>query len=214
MKIGRLVNEKVLVTFLCSMLSLLTLSSILSHIDIENKKEEKSLNASASVNDLNKSEKVVKLDAVDTYSKNDALTQRQIVYQGMTMEELSAKLDRSLKSNLSGKGALVANYSLQRGVDPYLAVGIMLLETGCNWTCSGLVQKCNNVGGQKGSPNCSGGYRGYPSLDEGIKGFIDNLAVNYYAKGLTTPEAMNHKYAESSTWAVKVRNYMSSISAK
>lgn len=216
MKIGRLVNEKVLVTFLCSMLSLLTLSSILSHIDIENKKDsKKEVNASASVNYLNKEEKkVVKLDAVETYSKNESLTQRQEVYAGMTLEELAAKLDRSLKSNLAGKGSLVASYSLQRGVDPYLAVGIMLLETGCNWTCSGLVQKCNNVGGQKGSPNCSGGYRGYPTLDEGIKGFIDNLAVNYYAKGLITPEAMNSKYAESSTWAVKVRNYMSSISAK
>ena len=211
MKIGRLVNEKVLVAFLCSMICLLALSSILSHIDIENKKGKKELDAS--VNNLAEKE-VVKLDAIETYSKNQSLTQRVEVYQGMTLEELSAKLDRSLKSNLAGKGSLVASYSLERGVDPYLAVGIMLLETGCNWKCSGLVQKCNNVGGQKGSPNCSGGYRGYPTLDEGIKGFIDNLAVNYYAKGLTTPEAMNSKYAESSTWAMKVRNYMNSISAK
>ena len=115
---------------------------------------------------------------------------------------------------MTGKGELIATDSLQRGVDPYLAMGVMLLETGCKWSCSGLVQKCNNVGGQKGSPNCSGGYRSYPTLDDGIRGFIDNLADNYYAVGLNTPEAMNKKYAESGAWAVKVRNYMSQVQAK
>ena len=91
----------------------------------------------------------------------------------------------------------------------------MLLETGCNWSCSSLMRKCNNVGGQKGSPSCDGGsYRAYSSLDEGIKGFIDNIADNYYAYGLTTPEAMNKKYAESNMWAIKVNNYISSVKAK
>lgn len=216
-KIGRLVNEKVLITFFCSMLSLLTLSNILSHFDI-NKNESTNKSVSASVSELNnndtKTKEVLKVDAIDTYSKNNTLTFRKEVYNGMTMEELSAKLDKSLKSTLSGKGSLIANYSLERGVDPYLAVGIMLLETGCNWECSTLVKQCNNVGGQKGSPACMGSYRGYSTLDEGIQGFIDNLAINYYAQGLTTPEAMNSKYAESGAWAQKVRNYMNSISSK
>lgn len=51
-----------------------------------------------------------------------------------------------------------------------------------------MVRKCNNVGGVKGSPNCGGGYKRYSTLDEGIKQFIDNLANNYYAYGLDTPE--------------------------
>ena len=208
MKIGRLVNEKILVTFLCSMISLLALSSILSQIDT--KKDIDLTKAKASVNETEE----IKVDMLEVYSKNDTLTQRVIVYNGMTMDELAAKLNRSLNSTISGKGDLIASYSLERGVDPYLAMGIMLLETGCKWTCSGLVQKCNNVGGQKGSPNCSGGYRSYPTLDDGIRGFIDNLANNYYAVGLTTPEAMNPKYAESGAWAMKVRNYMNEVQAR
>lgn len=208
MKICRLVNEKILVTFLCSMISLLTLSGILSQIDT-NKTADLS-KAKASVNNTEE----IKVDMIEVYSKNDTLTQRKIVYDGMTIEELTAKLNRSLGSTMTGKGELIATYSLQRGVDPYLAMGVMLLETGCKWSCSGLVQKCNNIGGQKGSPNCSGGYRSYPTLDDGIRGFIDNLADNYYAVGLNTPEAMNKKYAESGAWAVKVRNYMSQVQAK
>lgn len=209
MKIFRFINEKVIVTFVCSIVSLSAFSYFLSNVNIN---EASKVNAS--VNEIKTEEEKKYIDNIDEYNKNDNVHQRIIVYDGMTMEELSAKLNRSLKSTISGKGELFASYSLEKGVDPYLAVSIMLLETGCNWTCSALVRNCNNVGGQKGSPNCSGGYRSYPTLDDGIRGFIDNLANNYYAKGLTTPEAMNSKYAESSTWAVKVNNYMSSVKAK
>ena len=133
----------------------------------------------------------------------------------MTMNELAAKLNRSMKSTISGKGDILASYSLEKGVDPYLALSIMLLETGCNWTCSSLTTKCNNVGGMKGGPSCDGGsYKAFPTIDDGIRGFIDNLANNYYAYGLTTPEAMNKKYAESTEWAMKVNRYISSVKAK
>lgn len=215
MKTNRLINKKVIITFVLSLVSLFTFSIFLSSVD-----KNDILRLTSSINNVSdngeiKEKKVEKIvDSVNEYAKNDNVTPRVIVFDGMTMSELSNKLNKSLNSTISGKGDLIASYSIEKGVDPYLAVSIMLLETGCNWTCSGLVQKCNNVGGQKGSPNCSGGYRSYPTLDEGIKGFIDNLANNYYAKGLTTPEAMNSKYAESTTWATKVRNYMSSVSAK
>ena len=155
------------------------------------------------------------VDSISELSKENNVTKRVIVYDGMTMSELTEKLNRSLKSTIAGKGDVFASYSLERGVDPYLAVSIMLLETGCNWSCSSLMRRCNNVGGQKGSPSCDGGsYKSYPSLDEGIKGFIDNIADNYYAYGLTTPEAMNKKYAASDMWAIKVNNYISSVKAK
>ena len=212
MKIFRLINKKILLTFVFSMLSLVAFSSFLSNFN-----KEDIIRLTSSVNDANISEKKEAnniADKIDEYKKNDNLTQRIIVYDGMTMEELTAKLNRSLKSTMANKGELFASYSLQRGVDPYLAISIMLLETGCNWTCSSLVNNCNNVGGQKGSPNCSNGYRSYPTLDDGIRGFIDNLADNYYAVGLTTPEAMNPKYAESNMWAVKVNNYISSVKSK
>lgn len=78
MKNGRLVNEKVLVTFLCSMISLLMLSSILSHININEK-------VSASVNDTKKE---IKVDMVQTYSKQNLLTNRILSYEEMSLEDL------------------------------------------------------------------------------------------------------------------------------
>lgn len=135
-----------------------------------------------------------------------------IVYDNMTFDELSNKLDRTLKSKLSGTGNLFAKYSLEKGVDPYLAVAIALHETGCNWNCSNLVTSCNNVGGMKGSPSCgNGSYRAFATLEEGIKAYIDNLYKNYYAYGLNTPELINPKYAASTTWASKVNWYIEVI---
>lgn len=210
MKKFRLINEKVITVFLCSMITLFAFSSFLSNVD-----KEVLSNMFSSVNMIEEEAKEEFVDSISELSKENNVTKRVIVYDGMTMSELTEKLNRSLKSTIAGKGDIFASYSLERGVDPYLAVSIMLLETGCNWSCSSLMRKCNNVGGQKGSPSCDGGsYKSYPSLDEGIKGFIDNIADNYYAYGLTTPEAMNKKYAASNMWAIKVNNYISSVKAK
>ena len=210
MKKFRLINEKVITVFLCSMITLFAFSSFLSNLD-----KEVLSNMFSSVNMIEEEAKEEFVDSISELSKENNVTKRVIVYDGMTMSELTEKLNRSLKSTIAGKGDVFASYSLERGVDPYLAVSIMLLETGCNWSCSSLMRRCNNVGGQKGSPSCDGGsYKSYPSLDEGIKGFIDNIADNYYAYGLTTPEAMNKKYAASDMWAIKVNNYISSVKAK
>ena len=206
----RLINEKVITVFLCSMITLFAFSSFLSNVD-----KEVLSNMFSSVNMIEEEAKEEFVDSISELSKENNVTKRVIVYDGMTMSELTEKLNRSLKSTIAGKGDIFASYSLERGVDPYLAVSIMLLETGCNWSCSSLMRRCNNVGGQKGSPSCDGGsYKSYPSLDEGIKGFIDNIADNYYAYGLTTPEAMNKKYAASNMWAIKVNYYISSVKAK
>ena len=198
----RLINEKVITVFLCSMITLFAFSSFLSNVD-----KEVLSNMFSSVNMIEEEAKEEFVDSISELSKENNVTKRVIVYDGMTMSELTEKLNRSLKSTIAGKGDIFASYSLERGVDPYLAVSIML--------CSSLMRRCNNVGGQKGSPSCDGGsYKSYPSLDEGIKGFIDNIADNYYAYGLTTPEAMNKKYAASNVWAIKVNNYISSVKAK
>lgn len=138
----------------------------------------------------------------------------KVVWDGLTMSELTDKLNRMLNSTLAGKGEIFATHSLELGMDPYLAVAIVLQETGCQWNCSYLVNACNNVGGQKGSPGCDGGsYKAYSTLDEGIIGYLDNLYYNYYAYGLTTAEAMNPKYAESTAWAYNVNSYIEKIKA-
>lgn len=136
-----------------------------------------------------------------------------IVYKELTKEGLITKLNKNLKGELADKGELFANECLEKGVDPYLAVAIVLHETGCKWNCSKLVVNCNNVGGMKGKPGCNGGsYKKFDSLDEGIIAFINNLSNNYYAFGLNTPELMNPKYAEGKTWASKVNKYIEEIS--
>lgn len=137
-------------------------------------------------------------------------SKKEIVYDGLTMDELIAKLNRSLKSTLAGKGELYAKYSIQYGVDPYLALAISLHETGCNNECSNLVKTKNNVGGMMGSK----GALVFNTLEEGIEKFIKNLKKNYYDYGLTTPEQMNPKYAASTTWAEKVNRYIETIKAR
>lgn len=137
------------------------------------------------------------------------------VYEGMTIEELSEKLNRSLgTSNLQGKGNIIATKCIELGVDPYVATAIMLHETGCRHRCSNLVVKCNNVGGQKGSPSCGGGsYKYYATLDDGIVGHIENLYYRYYSKGLNTVETIGPRYAESKTWVSKINWYVDLIRA-
>lgn len=134
-----------------------------------------------------------------------------IVYDNMTIEQLSNKLEKSMNSSLKGKGKLFASYSIELGLDPYLALAIVLHETGCSYNCSGLVQTHNNIGGLKGS---NGKYLYFNSLDEGIIEYLKIFYNNYYSKGLTTPELINPKYASSTTWANKINWYMKKIKAK
>ena len=142
------------------------------------------------------------------------ISEPEIVYDGLTLDELSDKLNRSLNSTISGYGNLFASKSIELGLDPYLAVAIVLHETGCSWNCSELVNQCYNVGGQKGGPGCWGGsYRAFSSMEEGINSYLENLYYNYYAIGLTTPETINPKYAESTAWASKINAYIEKIKA-
>ena len=132
-----------------------------------------------------------------------------VVYDGLSLNELASKLERSMKNELSGFGYLYASYSLEKGVDPYLALAISLEETGCNFNCSNLVKSCNNVGGMKGT-GC-GAYGYFNTLDDGIRAFIDNIYKNYVSYGLNTADEMNPKYAENPLWSSNVNNYISII---
>lgn len=130
-----------------------------------------------------------------------------VVYDGMTLNQLSAKLDRSLKSSLTGKGSVYAKYSIEYGVDPYLAVAISLHETGCNWSCSNLVKTKNNVGGLFGK----GGALSFSTLDEGIRYYISYIKTNYVAKGKTKSIEMTGYAANTKTWSDKVERYYTKV---
>ena len=184
----------------------------------ENTADESNNNTEVEDNTTDDVEEVVienELEDVKTYEEVSTVPVDPIVYDGLTMNQLADKLNKSLKSTISGKGYLIASYSLQLGIDPYMATAIILHETGCNGTCSSLVRECNNVGGQKGGPSCGGGsYKAYSTLDEGIMGYLDNLYRNYYSYGLTTVETIGPKYAASPTWASKVNNYIALIKSR
>ena len=93
-------------------------------------------------------------------------------------------------------------------------LSIVLLETGCKWSCSSITRECNNIGGLKGGPSCNGkSYKKYNTLGEGIDGFLDIIYNRYYLNGMKTPEEMAHVYAASSEWANKVNTYMNEIKA-
>lgn len=138
---------------------------------------------------------------------------RTEVFEGLTLEELGAKIDRNLGDGyIGGKGELIASYCIEKGVDPYIATAIILHETGCRAKCSKLVRNCNNVGGIKGKPSCGGGsFKSYETIEDGIRGFVNNLQKNYYAYGLTTVEAIAPKYCEGNTWAGKINWYINVI---
>lgn len=205
MKLVKKFDKKIIVVFTICMVFLISLAVVLGNIDT---RELALLKA-----DLSGSEKLV-VDTNTKMSKDSNLEVRQIVYDGMTLKELGEKLERSMPDTIDGYGEFLANLCIEKGVDPYVALGIMLLETGCKWGCSSLTRNCNNVGGIKGSPSCGGGsYRRWDTMEDGMTSFVSNLA-GYYAQGLDTPEKMNPRYAESNTWAMKVRNYMSQIRAK
>lgn len=160
-------------------------------------------------------DKLVEEVVMESAPASIVIPPRVEVYEGMTLQELGEKLNRSLGEDvIAGKGELIASECLNRGVDPYLATAVILHETGCASSngCSNIAKTCNNFGGQKGSPSCNGkSFKQYDSVDEGLVGMIDNLARNYYEKGLNTPETIGPKYCEGNEWAGKINWFIEKI---
>lgn len=181
-----------------------------SSIKIESEVPLKNSSNYMIINDLSKVS--TKISFVEKEKKEEKKTTKVVTYKGQTIDQIANQLNKTLKGKLANKGYLIASYAQSKGVDPYLATAIMMHETGCEWGCSTLVVKCNNVGGMKGS-GC-GSYSSFQSLDTGIKKFIDNLYKNYYRYGLDTPDKMNKKYAADPKWASKVNAYIKKIKSK
>lgn len=185
------------IIFICLLL-LISLSTML----IKDKQNDKNDELLANIETISET----------TTTTTETTTTKKIVWDNLTEEELTIKLNKNLYSTLSNTGLHFAKYTSETGLDPYLAISIVNLETGCKWGCSYLARTCNNIGGIKGSPSCNGSsYRRYDTLEEGIKSYLDLIYYNYYSIGLDDPYKMNSKYAESSTWAEKVNNYYQEV---
>lgn len=104
---------------------------------------------------------------LNRYKEQEEKEQEKIiVYAGLTLEELGMKIDNVLNSTLDGYGTTIASLAIDKGVDPVVAASIILVETGCKWTCSSLVRNANNVGGMKSS---SGKYATFKTIRNGLR---------------------------------------------
>ena len=189
---------------------IIIISAYLLCLKINIKRFESERNVRSTVNYIEIEEKVESSTEEVAIALEETI--EPVVYLDMTLDDLTNQLNKSLSSNIEGMGYLIASYSLEHNVDPFMATAIMLHETGCRWNCSYIVRECNNVGGQKGS-GC-GAYGYFNTLEEGIMAFIDNLERNYINYGLTTPELINPKYAEDPNWSVNVNKYIEIIKAQ
>ena len=89
------------------------------------------------------------------------------------------------------------------GIDSSVVLGIARLETG-NFTSYAYL-----VGNNPGGMSVNEVPIIYSSIEEGVEAMVSNLAHNYFAIGLTTPELIGQKYCPvNPNWAYLVRNLM------
>ena len=89
------------------------------------------------------------------------------------------------------------------GIDSSVVLGIARLETG-NFTSYAYL-----VGNNPGGMSVNEVPIFYGSIEEGVEAMVNNLAHNYFAIGLTTPELIGQKYCPvNQNWANLVRNLM------
>lgn len=87
------------------------------------------------------------------------------------------------------------------GIDSSVVLGIARLETG-NFTSHAYL-----VGNNPGGMSVNEVPIVYGSIEEGVEAMVSNLAHNYFAIGLTTPELIGQKYCPvNPNWANMVRS--------
>ncbi len=87
------------------------------------------------------------------------------------------------------------------GIDSSVVLGIARLETG-NFTSYAYL-----VGNNPGGMSVNEVPIVYGSIEEGVEAMVSNLAHNYFAIGLTTPELIGQKYCPiNPNWANMVRS--------
>lgn len=89
------------------------------------------------------------------------------------------------------------------GIDSSIALAISRLETG-NFTSYAYL-----VGNNPGGMSVNEVPITYSSIEQGVEAMVSNLAHNYFAIGLTTPELIGQKYCPvNPNWANMVRSLM------
>ena len=134
-------------------------------------------------------------------------------FDGESFEEIGKKIDKyCAKTLLEGYGDYIAKTSIRKSVNPYLISGIILENSNCINDCSVIFKECNNVSGMKGSPGCFGGsYKYYKKLEDSISDLVNVISTKFYTPEMQAPYKMYSDYGKSSSWALKVSNFMDAI---
>lgn len=134
-------------------------------------------------------------------------------FNGESIEVIGKKIDKYCsKTPIEGYGEVIAKIAIRKSVNPYLISGIILESTNCKIECSVIFKECNNVSGIKGSPGCFGGtYKSYAKIDDAITDLVSNISKSFYTPEMQSPYKMYKDYGKTSSWALKVSNYMDAI---
>lgn len=134
-------------------------------------------------------------------------------FNGESAEVIGKKIDKYCeKTSLEGYGEYIAKTAIIKGVNPYLISGIVLENSNCKIECSVIFKECNNVSGMKGSPGCFGGaYKSYNKIEDSILDIINKISKDFYTPEMQAPYKMYKDYGKTSSWALKVSNFMDAI---
>lgn len=136
-----------------------------------------------------------------------AKTYIELVAEGPTLDSVIEKTPIEIEE--IDKVELTIEERIKNACDEYgvsfdVVLAIARLETG--WFTSYAYVYGNNPGGL-----CYDGVpMSFESIEEGVDRFVSNLADNYFAIGLDTPETIGPKYCPGSQhWIDQVRSLMS-----
>ena len=134
-------------------------------------------------------------------------------FNGESIEAIGKKIDKYCsKTPLEGYGEAIAKAAIRKSVNPYLISGIILESTNCKIDCSVIFKECNNTSGIKGSPGCFGGtYKAYGKIEDSITDLANSISEKFYTPEMQSPYKMYKDYGKTSSWALKVSNFMDAI---
>lgn len=113
-------------------------------------------------------------------------------------EELVIEIDEELSIE-----EMIKNTCAEYGIDYAIVLAIARLETG--WFKSDAYLHGNNPGGL----SINEVPMAFDTREEGVGAFVSNLANNYFALGLDTPEEIGEKYCPvNPAWSSVVRELM------
>ena len=167
-----------------------------SGCDAENRSSDNSSNSTCESDDLYLEERDSDSNVVYIYSENSGEYSTREHGAGGGSTEGQEGYFGSIESR-------IIEACNRYGIDSSIVLAIARLETG-NFTSYAYL-----VGNNPGGMSVNEVPIIYSSIEQGVEAMVSNLANNYFAVGLTTPELIGQKYCPvNPNWANMVRSLM------